>query len=712
MKKYLLFGASALVIGAALSSCGNDIDNSAATIYQEKYNQKFTEAFGTVSADQDWGFGSSNFNTRAITVNGDTYDTFNFPTAEELAAAFPTAIPEGAKTDAELEALYVGQKVVTAYGEMTMYDMYAVYSHVVGKTEMNLKVTEPGEFSVGHTYNNPVSQTYNVYIAVGDGNNLTLKRNGAEHVNFYILSGNVTIDKSFGECGGILSVASGATVNDERAHIAHNDGIKVYNKGTYTSTNTTEFYWNGLENSYFDLGNNCSFYNVGKFEIQGGLSYSPANDKPSYLINFGDGAELIAPSMTLNSQCHFYNSGKVEIEGATWVTQKGISWINNGHYTTGSLDFSAWNNTFYNYCQLIVKNNLHMFDGEFNLMQDSYTEAGTAEMDNFIVNMRSNTGMYVKGDVRMIAQGDATYQGFRTNGSKDYLLIGGKVTVDAHYHTFSISNGITYSINDIAIVRGGSVVTEEYLESVGDGAYPVLDFNGTECPYGKLTVTPNTSSCGATWIIDGGIPAEYSIRIMAEDISAADASDFDFNDVVFDVVAEYPEGVTSVNKVKITLWAAGGTLPLRINSVDGEGGFEVHAALGVADVLTMIDTHAKPYAKEPYKWLDDAKKYEETITLPSGSINKETFNSDVNNYVRVEVLKDGEWVLLTANKGVPACKIGVPVGTPWALEKHNMNDAFTDFKDWVNEARPDTWYDSKVESQLYNEGMSTIYKAR
>ena len=84
-----------------------------------------------------------------------------------------------------------------------------------------------------------------------------------------------------------------------------------------------------------------------------------------------------------------------------------------------------------------------MYDGEFNLMEGSYMEAGSAGMDNFIVNMKSNTGMHIKGNVRMIAQGDGTFQGFTTEGSNDYLLIDGKVTVDAHYHTFSITSGIT-----------------------------------------------------------------------------------------------------------------------------------------------------------------------------------------------------------------------------------------------------------------------------
>lgn len=671
MKKYLMTGVAAIAMIGAMTSCSHEDEVAQYSNLQSSYIQAFNSTFGTPAADQDWGFGepaaavATSRVTRAITVNGDNYDAFTFPTTEELAAAFPTAIPEGAKTDAELEALYVGQKVETEYGQMTMWDMYAVYSHVVGKIEMNLKVTDPGEFSVGHTYNNPASQTYNVYIAVGNGNSLTLKRNGAEHVNFYILSGNVTIDKSFGECGGILSVASGATVNDERDHIAHNDGIKIYNRGTYIATNTTQYYWNGLDNSYFDLGNNCSFYNESIFEVKGGLSYSPATNKPSYLINFGDDAELTAPSMTLNSQCHFYNSGKVEIEGASWVTQKGITWINNGHYTTGTIDFSAWNNTFYNYCQLIVEGNAHMYDGEFNLMANSYTEAGAAEMDNFVVNMGSDAGLYIKGNVDVKAQGDGIFQGFKSNGTNQYILIDGMVTVDSHKYTLSIESGITYSINHIQIIKAGAVVTDAYLQEKGDGDYPVLDLQGTECPYGELTVVPNTTSCGATWSRGGVTPINYDVRIIAEDLTATQGSDFDFNDVVFDV------HYTSATTATITLLAAGGTLPLTV------AGRDVHQLFS-AEVYEMVNTNA------PAK---DHGVTRSPVSFDITGIDQTKRGADI----QIMVQKDGAWEELIANKGVAAAKIAVKPGFVWCDEYVSITKVYPLFKDYVHN-KDIVWY--------------------
>ena len=682
MKKYLMTGIAALAISAGFTSCSKDDFEpmTQAQIDKAKYDQVFREYIGgSIARGQNWGFGSVNVSrafTRAITVNNDVYD--KFPSAEEVAQYFPTAIPGDAVTDAELEEKWKGE---VAPSGVQMWDLYAIYKELVGTDIKNIKVTEPGEFSVGHSWANPADKVYNVYIAIGDGKELTLKRNGAEHVNFYIMSGEVTIDSDFGECGGIISVAAGATVKDERTHIAHNDGIKVFNRGTYTATNTAT-YWNGSANvATFDIGNHCTFYNEGSFSALGGLSYSPGDANTSYFMNLGDDAKVTAPSMTLNSTGTFYNSGTVNISGETNVTQRDIYWVNAGHYTTGSMVFSAKNATFFNYCQLIVTGNAHMFDGEFNLMDNSYTEAGTAEMDNFIVNMGSNTGMHIKGDVRMIAQADGTYQGFRTSGSNDYLLIDGKVTVDSHYHTFSVSEGITYSVKQIEIIKDGQVVTDEYLKSISDGDYPVLDLNGTACPYGKLTVTANTNGCGATWSQDGEptvdpTPSDPSepvvdpddpqeevtvgdLRIMGEDLSANEAGDFDFNDIVIDVKFDATNAI-------VILRAAGGTLPLRIS---GNDQWEVHSLFGV-DQKVMVNT--APGRHNEYAPVE--------IKLPYGISS----SAEAKN-IKLEVLKNGEWQELTAEISEPAAKLAVGLDCEWLDERTSIKDVYQGFVEWATQ---------------------------
>ena len=672
MKKYLMLA----VAGLAIASCSkmDDYATSPAEIVQAKYNQAFYNYVeGKIDPNQTWGFSDDAYTrsgadiTRSISVNGDAYD--KFPSADDVAANFPTAIPEGAVEVSQLEALYKGTKVQTQYGETTLWDLYAIYSNVITEG-FNLKITQAGTTELGGSYQNAgydatagknVARPYNVYVNV-DGD-VTLKRNGSTHFNLYILKGNVTLESNYGEQAGLISVAAGATLNDQRNSVAANQGVKIFNRGTINATNTQKY----------DIGNFCTVYNEGKFNVTGALTYSPGDANTSYFMNLGDDAELTASAMTLNSAGNFYNDGKVVINGETNVTQKDIYWVNAGYYKTGSIVFSAKNATFYNYCQLIVTGNAHMYDGEFNLMPNSYTEVATAEMDNFIVNMGGNAGIIIKGAVRVKAQGDGTFQGFKNFGTNNYVLIGGKVTVDSHKKTFSVESGITYSIKEIEIVRGGSVVTEAQLQEEKSGDYPVLDLQGTEAPFGKLTVTPKEfgQGCGATWTTDTTPPTPTpsvnpnTIRIIAEDLSAAGGTDFDFNDVVLDV--------TFGNPAKVVLTHAGGTLPLRIN---GNDAWEVHKLFGVwkedpADLnkQEMVNTNRGP--SKPSVDLTN----ELNVSISS--------RSEADTKLKLEVYKEGSWIEMTSPKGEPACKLAVGQDFKVLDERQSIKKEYPDFLSWV-----------------------------
>ena len=675
MKKYLMFGLAAL----AFASCSkNDLTTyTPEEIVKAEYDAKFIAEFGNPNPNHDWGFGAS---TRAFTrtisaKNGDAYDVF--PSAADVAAYFPTAIPDGADEVSGLLDKYYGKTVSTQYGDQTLWGIYQIYQFKIVEG-YNLKVTNDGTYEnnvveLGGNYQNAgwdgeaqmnVAYPYNVYVNV-DGD-LTIRRVGATHFNLYILKGNVTLESNYGEQAGLISVAAGATLNDQRNSIAANQGVSIYNRGTINATNTEKY----------DIGNFCKVYNESKFNVTGALTYSPGDANNSYFVNLGDGAELTAPSMTLNSTGNFFNSGKAKITGETKCTQARLYWVNDGFYETGTMTFSAKNTTFYNYCQLIVKGNAHMYDGEFNLMTNSYTEAGTAEFDNFFINMYGSTGMYVKGNVKLEAQGDGTFQGFKNkdNAANKYWLVDGKVTIASHKQTLSIESGITYSINEMEIIKGGNVVTEEYLQSIGDGDYPVTVLEGTECPYGKLTVTPNTNSCGATWTVQGTTPdPTYDGRIMAEDLTVAESTDWDFNDVVFDYKIE--NGVAH-----ILLQAAGGTLPLTIGgslvsenevkldaSGNPENAVEVHDKFGVSR-STMVNTGVGQ--------TKEAVAFDLTDKTYSGP-------ADIVLCVQKNVNGSKQWIVIPARKGDPAGKFVAEKNTPWCDEYANIKKAWGNFASYV-----------------------------
>ena len=85
------------------------------------------------------------------------------------------------------------------------------------------------------------------------------------------------------------------------------------------------------------------------------------------------------------------------------------------------------------------------------------------------------------------------------------------------------------------------------------------------------------------------------IRVIAEDLSASEGSDFDFNDVVFDIQLNWP----AQGQHTITLQAAGGKLPLCIGELEDEN--EVHKLFGV-NINTMVNTEDWTAHKDPYKF--------------------------------------------------------------------------------------------------------------
>lgn len=675
-------GVAALAVCAAFTSCskgeelydegvvkGISTEQAIASVYNN-YNEAFIKTFGQPAANQDWGFGSSSraFTRTIYANNGDAYDAF--PSAADVAAYFPEAVPQGAVEVSELEN-YIGQ----AYGEPDQwgnqpkyYSLYDVYKNLI-TDGYNLKITSAGTYDVGGCQNSEwdgannktIYHYYNVYVDVPNNGEVIINRPQDSHFNLYIINGKVTVGPTQASewSTQVISVGEGCTFTDSRDHIAANGGVGLYNKGTVYATNATKY----------DIGNFCKVYNVGKFYVTGALTYSPGDANNSYFMNLGDNAELTAPSMTLNSTGNFFNSGKARIAGETKCTQARLYWVNDGFYETGTMTFSAKNTTFYNYCQLIVKGNAHMYDGEFNLMTNSYTEAESAEFDNFFINMYGSTGMYVKGNVKLEAQGDGTFQGFKNkdNAANKYWLVDGKVTIASHKQTLSIESGITYSLNAMEIIKGGNVVTEEYLQSIGDGDYPVTVLEGTECPYGQLTVTPpSINSCGATWKKEGD--SDWDIRIMAEDLNAdasveegdPEDSDWDFNDVVIDVK------FTGENTAKIRLVAAGGTLPLRINGENGGNILEVHDLFGVATDI-MVNTGAE--AKFP--------KQAATVTnLPVFDITCSGVKASNGKNIKLEVQKilpDGtpQWFEMEAKTGQPAAKFAVkPEVNPLVERQH------------------------------------------
>ena len=153
-----------------------------------------------------------------------------------------------------------------------------------------------------------------------------------------------------------------------------------------------------------------------------------------------------------------------------------------------------------------------------------------------------------------------------------------------------------------------------------------------------------------------------NIRVIAEDLSASEGSDFDFNDVVFDVT------FTSSSTADITLIAAGGTLPLTV------AGQEVHEKFGV-HTDQMVNTGAGP-TKAP-------------VTFSISGIDRAQNGKDIE----IAVLKNGTRCVLQAQKGVPASKIGVPTTFSFCSERQGISEKYPLFSTWVQNGSYVVWWE-------------------
>jgi hypothetical protein len=162
------------------------------------------------------------------------------------------------------------------------------------------------------------------------------------------------------------------------------------------------------------------------------------------------------------------------------------------------------------------------------------------------------------------------------------------------------------------------------------------------------------------------------VRIMCEDLGGI-RSDFDYNDVVFDI-----KFIKSgdVYKADIMLQAAGGELPLFI------GGYEVHELFGEESIgrkYPLINTGDGPSC-EPVHFVVD--------------LDGEFSNAwDAINSLPVAVVTDGQNVVhLTINPGSPAEMFAVPTSVEWPSERESIKGKYPEFVNWIRDPSV-IWYE-------------------
>lgn len=161
------------------------------------------------------------------------------------------------------------------------------------------------------------------------------------------------------------------------------------------------------------------------------------------------------------------------------------------------------------------------------------------------------------------------------------------------------------------------------------------------------------------------------VRVMAEDLGNNAGTDFDYNDIVFDV--KFSKIAENKYKANIVLLAAGGTLPLTI------AGFEIHQLFGeeASERYPMINTYSGKHAEREVVKLD--------VELTGN------FSTAYDAINALDVKVKGKNIPLTVKKGKPSEMIVVPTGTDWANERQPIGDKYTKFEEWIKDPSVVWW---------------------
>ncbi len=631
MKKYLMLALA--VVTLASCSKSEDLSESGRSVVGDAYKAAFLNYIGggPIASNQTWGFSSNAYSSApSMVFTRAKAHGINFPDDAD-ASKFLTDVPSGVKSYDEVGQY--GYATGTSYIEnrTTQVNIWGSYdgSKTSGGT---LYIKGNCDFSNVDFY---VAPNTEIYLIAGAKLTLKAGDKGAAGLqagcNFYIAEGAEIIAK------GQLQLNS----------------CTFYNHGTVTAPNL-------LANGTGTL------YNVGTVNVNGYLAVTNAT---SFIVNEGT---ITASSYGSEGSGSFWNvsGGNVTISGTTTVNSNSNGWINDGQYTTGTFLYNAGSVNVWNNCKLTCTELFDMtlgdsstssfqMDGGASIVANNFHIAGPAR-----IIMGANSVISVSGTATMDCR------------KADYGIYGptsGYAVFEAHEIVKGIDNQgyeVTYG-NNLYIYSE----TTHFANGLS-GTYPYIDFVGgcsesniyaSNFTSGKPNISISSSECNPGF--SGGTPptpptpptpSTADIRIIAEDLSVNDASDFDFNDIVLDVTFGSP--------AVLTLQAAGGTLPLRIN---GDNNLEVHSLFGV-NVSDMVNTGAGP-SKDPVV-IDSSKGFNMNIN------NRE----DAKN-LQIEVQKGGTWYALTAEKAEPASKLAVDPTYDWLGERQSIKSTYPLFVKWATD---------------------------
>lgn len=587
---------------------------------QAAYEAAFVNTFGKPAADQDWGFGDDEAGTRAFTRASVSFNYYKFP-ADANDSKFLAEVPDGVEKLTANSGSVNGWIDDTWSGELNIWGQWDG-SKTSGGT---LYIKGNCDFSNRKFYVAPNTEVYLL-----EGATLTLNESNAANLqsncNYYMARNSKIVTS---------------------AELKLNNGLHIYNHGT-------------IEAGKLSTNSESWLVNGGIVKVTGKIS---VENTLSIIENNGT---ITAADLNTAGSGKFENNADVTISGTTFVNSNDNTWVNNGQYHTGNFIYNAASNEVINNCRLTV-------DDDFNINLGDNPGTG-----NF--KMNSNSGVVTKnfnGGGNWSKNYSTGWSSF--NGGPFYVYMGSssvfKVTGTATMNATKADYGF-YGVGDsFAVLDANKIVAgaanQGYEVTYGgnlyvyaenghfaqgySGQYPYIDIKGNAKIFasgfedGKAPVNITETDCNPGY--EGEKKEITVLRIICEDLSASQGTDFDFNDLVIDV--NFGDNAT------LTVYAAGGTLPLWVgtngSTYNGTGNVEVHALYGKTEVnedglLPMINTGAPAIGR--YGFDDLGTK---TVNL---NISVKT-RKEAGEKIHIWVEKNGVAAELTAKKGQAAAKIGI-----------------------------------------------------
>lgn len=743
-KTYLFAGAVALFAGVALSSCSHDFDDEGSADVDpvvEKYNRIFIETFGQPAANQDWGFGESA--QSRMTRSGNTSGNYTSYAATHTYTDANGNVVAGANMNhnewADPNKEYGGWVVPDPLTEGQKLRVQKYF-----QANPNLSYQDPhyANFFVQQVYTGGTSapETGNKEATAGaDGqthkgmtlNQLTVGQ-ACSHIN----------DFNAGTCSPSSVLDNGKTVNNGTYHsdqitlMVNVDDTSCFGYHETSGSNTS------TNNQHNDKMALVSAATIDAWAANNGNPGEAVVDKWNRSFMGFDYELLPESDIILDSYALLSQVPNLNNIPYAW---DGTNVMKIGQGTTGEakadLNITAQlaNASKQNGNPLSKdENGVWTWDGQnFDVSLDVDATGYTKLVVEYDKPTPNNYNFSIEVD------GSATYDANRKSGETkvEYELNATKLKA-LHFMngngTFKIksiylSSGSsdvyynpTYLLGDadnqkVAFystntnMYGGIVrnLTEDEMKTTQDGK-TCLDltlFQGLVADgYHPITTDLKTwvkwqAACDhyySDWIVtltkaerldQPEQPEEPDTwgewkRIICEDLSVNQASDFDFNDVVFDVRLN-----TAHTKAQVKFLAAGGTLPLTVGW-DGQGtnwnDYEVHNIFGVS-TGTMVNTN----------WKTGVTKAYVTKTF-TGSFS--TYND-----VKIMVLKGENWEVITAHTGWPASKILVNTTYQWCDEREDIGIKYNSVTSGCPKSFRDYVKDPSVKSDWYEKSGSQPY---